>query len=284
MPLRLGQIVIGALTVHSYKKDAFTDEDVQTLQSMADQLAIAIDNAEKQKQLLEAETLKTIGETTSQSMHWVANQTMPIKYWIEQIEKKVLPVVRSMETSEEIKEDFFEGIEIIKENAQRIIEVKTGIMGTVREFELSAVNLKATIEAALRQINFPSEQIALDMVSPLPPVLADRVAIEEVFRNLFVNSVHALIDVPNPRLQIKVQPIGDSVEVYVIDNGEGIPGDKINHIWKPFFTMKAESGGTGVGLAYCRQAMVKMRGTIQVQSKPGQGTAFRLNFLIAPSK
>jgi GAF domain-containing protein/anti-sigma regulatory factor (Ser/Thr protein kinase) len=278
LPLKLGHNVIGALTVHSRQKDAFTDEDTQTLQSMADQLAIAIDNVKKQEKLVEAESLKSIAEATSQSMHWVANQTAPIQYWVNKIEETVEPIVRSKDIDELIQEDFFEGIGIIRENVNRILEVKTGIMGTAREFKSVQARLEDIIEKILRNLDFPPNCIEQSIAPQLPLVQVDPTAIEEVLRNLFVNAIQAMEDIKSPKLQIKVQYTepGKFVKVNVTDNGIGISDDKIRDIWKPFYTTKAGRGGTGVGLSYCLQAMHKMAGEISVESRIGQGTTFTL--------
>jgi GAF domain-containing protein len=278
LPLKIGDKVIGALTVHSRQQDAFTDEDVQTLQSMADQLAIAIDNVKKQENLLEAEALKGIAEATSQSMHWVANQTAPIQYWIKKIEDAVEPIISRDDVDERVQEDFFEGIDIIKENANLILEVKTGIMGTVREFKIVNVSLEDAIEEVVKNLDFPAQHIEQNIAAELPLIRVDRIAIQEVFRNLCVNAVHAMKDTSSPKLEIMAQrdESGDFVEVKVTDSGVGIPPDKIKDIWTPFYTTKAGAGGTGVGLSYCLQAMNKMGGEISVESEVGRGTTFIL--------
>lgn len=290
LPLKLGHKVIGVLAVHSRQKDAFSDEDTQTLQSMADQLAIAIDNVKKQEKLVEAETLKTIDEATSQAMHWVANKARPIKDYIERLDNEISPIIAESDFDENIQEDFFEAIEVIKQNASLILGVKQEIMGTAREFDMVKARLEDIVREVLKQIDFPAAQIRQDIAPDLPPVQVDRAAIEEVFRNLFVNAIHAMKaphtmkETKSPELQIKAQAIEteDFVEVRVIDNGTGIPVDKIKNIWTPFYTTKAGTGGTGVGLSYCLQAMHKMGGKITVESDIGQGTTFILILPVSP--
>lgn len=282
LPLKIGNRIIGALTVHSQRKDAFTIEDAQTLQSMADQLAIAIDNVQKQEKLLEAETLKTIDEATSQAMHWVANKARPINEYIERIEKEISPIILTYDVDERTQEDFFEAVEVIKQNTRLILDTKQEIMGTAREFELVNIRIKDIIQGVLKQIDIPSKQIELNVASELPQVWVDRVAMEEVFRNLFINAIQAMKNTELPRLQIKAQMAepNNFVEVRVIDNGGGIPADKIKNIWTPFYTTKAATGGTGVGLSYCLQAMHKMYGKISIESKVGKGTTFILKIPI----
>lgn len=280
LPLKISDTVIGALTVHSKEVNAFSDEDIQILQSMADQLAIAIDNVRKQKQLLDAETMRSIAETISQSMHWVANKMVPINIWINWIEKTLGSVINKYDINPEIKEGFSEAVEIIKENTNLILKVKTELMGAAREFELSNVNLENIIREVVRNLDFPTNNIKLDIAQDLPPIWADRIAVKEVFTNLFVNAIHALKDVKAPILQITtcLAESREFVEVKITDNGPGIPSDKIKDIWKPFYTTKAGEGGTGIGLSYCLQAIHKMGGKISVESEVGKGTTFILEF------
>ena len=279
LPLRLGVNVVGALTVHSRQVNAFNDEDVQTLQTMADQLAIAIENVKKQEKLVEGEALRSIAEVTSQSMHWVANQTMPIKTWIERIEKDIEPIIGNSDIDEEVQEDFFDAIEIIKENSTAILQLKTDIMGTVREFELESEVLEDIIERVLKNLDLQKEHFEQKFSPKLPMVRVDRAAIEEVFRNLFVNAIHAMKNRATTKLRVTARSVenGKYVKVKVIDNGSGIPPDKIKRIWTPFYTTKAGAGGTGVGLSYCLQAMHKMGGEISVESEVGHGTTFILD-------
>ncbi|MCB0208829.1 MAG: GAF domain-containing protein [Anaerolineae bacterium] len=290
LPLKLRYKVIGVLTVHSRQKNAFSDEDTQTLQSMADQLAIAIDNVKKQEKLVEAETLKTIDEATSQAMHWVANKARPIKDYIERLDREISPLITKSNVDETLQEDFFEAIEVIKQNASLILDVKQEIMGTARQFDLVKASLEAIVAKVLKQIDSPGVHIRQDIASDLPPVQVDCAAVEEVFRNLFVNAIHAMKplhmmkETESPELHIKAQTTktGDFVEVRIIDNGTGIAVDKIKHIWTPFYTTKAGTGGTGVGLSYCLQAMHKMGGKITVESDIGQGTTFILILPVSP--
>jgi signal transduction histidine kinase len=284
LPLKLGHKVFGALAVLSRQKDAFNDEDTQTLQSMADQLAIAIDNVKKQEKLVEAETLKTIDEATSQSMHWVANKARPIKDYIERIDQAISPIINEGDFDESILEDFFEAIDVIKQNTGLILDVKQEIMGTAREFELIKVRLADVVKAVLTQIDFPSGQLEANIDPELPLVQVDRPAMEEVLRNLIVNAIQAMQKMGSPELYIKAQTIEteDFVEVRIIDNGTGITANKIKNIWTPFYTTKVGAGGTGVGLSYCLQAMHKMGGKISVESEVGQGTTFTLMLPVYP--
>ncbi|MEW5956231.1 MAG: ATP-binding protein [Chloroflexota bacterium] len=85
LPLAVGQKVIGAVTVQSVEAAAFSDEDIFSLQAMANQLAIAIDNARQRRelekahaQLVQAKTFEAIATATGDAIHWIGNKAEPI--------------------------------------------------------------------------------------------------------------------------------------------------------------------------------------------------------------
>jgi signal transduction histidine kinase len=85
LPLAVGQRVIGAVTVQSVEPAAFTDEDITSLQAMANQLAIALDNAHQRRELEEthaelvrAKTFEAIATATGDAIHWIGNKAEPI--------------------------------------------------------------------------------------------------------------------------------------------------------------------------------------------------------------
>lgn len=92
LPLAIGDRVIGAVTVQSTAGAAFSDEDVSSLQAMANQLAIAIDNAYKRRELeethaelLRAKTFEAIATATGDAIHWIGNKAEPIGASAERI-------------------------------------------------------------------------------------------------------------------------------------------------------------------------------------------------------
>jgi signal transduction histidine kinase len=85
LPLAVGKRVIGAVTVQSVEAAAFSDEDISSLQAMANQLAIAIDNARKRRELeeahaelVQAKTFQAIAAATGDAIHWIGNKSEPI--------------------------------------------------------------------------------------------------------------------------------------------------------------------------------------------------------------
>jgi len=97
LPLLLGDEVIGALTVQSIEEAAFSDEDITSLQTMADQLSIAINNArlladlkEAHEELVRTKTFEAIATATSEAIHWVGNKAAPIPGSVARVTEDVV--------------------------------------------------------------------------------------------------------------------------------------------------------------------------------------------------
>ena len=137
------------------------------------------------------------------------------------------------------------------------------------------------------------EKVRLDLShdNDLLPIRADRRQLDQVLMNLVVNARDAMpdggevrietrnvfLDKPLERDRASVPP-GDYVTVRVIDQGTGIPADKLPKIFEPFFTTKRAGQGTGLGLSMAYGIIKQTGGFIFVDSVPGQGTTFSLYF------
>jgi len=95
-----------------------------------------------------------------------------------------------------------------------------------------------------------------------------------VFLNLFVNARDAMAE--GGELRIRTELVDSKIEITVQDSGTGISRENIKKIYDPFFTTKAVGKGTGLGLSVSYGIVQEHGGNISVESKLGQGTAFKL--------
>jgi signal transduction histidine kinase len=119
-----------------------------------------------------------------------------------------------------------------------------------------------------------SISIHSDFSLDLPPIMADRVQLQQVLMNLMLNSIEAMRGMNTPgKLTIKSQQ-DDSGQllISVMDTGVGVPPEKIAQIFNPFFTSKPE--GTGMGLAISRSIMGAHGGRLWAVSNPESGATF----------
>ena len=103
-------------------------------------------------------------------------------------------------------------------------------------------------------------------------VSADPDQIRRALRNLVLNALDAM---PNGgMLTIRTQNLDGKVALSVSDSGEGLTPEECERLFTPYYTTKQH--GTGLGLAIVQSVVSDHKGTISVQSEPGQGTTFRI--------
>lgn len=117
-----------------------------------------------------------------------------------------------------------------------------------------------------------SFSIVKDYSEGLPSVLADEMQFEQVVRNLEINAAHAMGNGGTLTLGTRTSKDGASVEFWITDTGHGIPEDKREQIFVPFYTTKEKGKGTGLGMYIIKKTVEQHRGYINVESKIGVGT------------
>jgi signal transduction histidine kinase len=101
--------------------------------------------------------------------------------------------------------------------------------------------------------------------------------IDQVFMNLITNAAQAVGErEPGGTIRIAAAARGDDVEITVSDDGPGIPAEVIPRIFDPFFTTKDVGEGSGLGLSIVHGIVDRHGGRIEVQSRIGEGTTFRI--------
>lgn len=116
--------------------------------------------------------------------------------------------------------------------------------------------------------------LVLDILPGTPPLLIDQTQARQGLLNLFRNAREAMPS--GGEIRVTAGPCEDGVLIEVEDNGNGIPPEKIDRIFDPFYTTK--DFGTGLGLAFVQQVMREHGGRITCRSRVGKGTAFGLHF------
>jgi PAS domain S-box-containing protein len=139
-------------------------------------------------------------------------------------------------------------------------------------------------ESLLRRAGGERVSLTLRLCAGKPIALIDRTQFEACLLNLVVNAVDA--SAPGSEITIETEIVAASTEdpaeggklvrVRVLDRGEGMTADVINHIFEPFFTTKPPGKGTGLGLSQVYGFVTQSGGEIQVQSTPGAGTCMNI--------
>ena len=129
--------------------------------------------------------------------------------------------------------------------------------------------LKETIELVTNQAKVQKIQIQLSVQKPVILVTGVSGLLQQVFMNIFLNAINAMPQ--GGVLSITVNTIEDRVIVRVTDTGVGIPAGELEKIFDPFHTSSPVGQGTGLGLSICYSIIRQHLGSIQAESRLGQG-------------
>ncbi len=156
--------------------------------------------------------------------------------------------------------------------------------------------LLSNMEVMLRRLLGEDISLAISLGEALGLIRADPSQVEQVIMNLAANARDAMprggrmrIATENCDDGIPVDPAseppqGPAVSLVVSDTGQGMDQDTLSHIFEPFFTTKEKGKGTGLGLSIVYGIVTQSGGTIDVSSRPGQGSTFMLRFPRLPRK
>ena len=153
-----------------------------------------------------------------------------------------------------------------------------------RQAEMKPVNMNQVVER-VTELLFESGVLKLftiskQLESALPTVLGDEILLEQMVRNLEINAAHAMGNQGILTLQSTLTKERSFVEFSVSDTGHGIPNDKRNQIFLPFFTTKEKGKGTGLGMYIVKQIVEQHQGYIEIDSTEGKGTTVMIGIPI----
>ena len=126
------------------------------------------------------------------------------------------------------------------------------------------------------QAIFHNIEIIKDLDPFLPRIMGNASQLKQVFMNMVVNAADAMSGNGKLTIQTRLTEDESMVQVAFTDTGMGIPEENMSKIFDPFFTTKEVGKGTGLGLAVCYGIVEKHGGRIEVESKVGEGTTFRI--------
>jgi GAF domain-containing protein len=279
LPLVVGGDLIGAVTVQSTEGAAFDDDDITSLQAMADHLAVAIRNAQLLRELeaahaelLRTKTYEAIATATLEAIHWVGNKALPISAGVERLTQDLGRLPRSEPGH---LASMHEDLEMIADSAALIVSVQEHLIGPAREEQPRPGLAEDVVKDTAVRLAVPAEMIAYEIAPDLPLVRADTTQLNRAFGYVLQNAVEAVEDADEKRITVEVAPVGDFVAVRIADTGPGIPEDDLDKIWAAFYTTKGAQHA-GLGLSAALQVLKQIEGQITVANAPAGGAVFEI--------
>jgi PAS domain S-box-containing protein len=177
---------------------------------------------------------------------------------------------------------YLDGLGRAVREAEELIEALLQLARTGQQsVSTEPIDLGAFLPALLVSLRLPAEAEVI-VADHWPTVMAEPILLRQVLQNLILNGLKFNRS-PAKRIELGWRPAGAAgYELFVRDNGIGIARRYQEQIFRPFQRLhtRYEYEGTGIGLAIVAKAVQKLRGSIRVESNPGQGSTF---FVILPS-
>lgn len=214
--------------------------------------------------------------------HEIMNSVAPISSLADTLKNRLQETIIKGASSDDF-EDLEAGFSTIKRRSEGLLKfaetyrnlnrITTLNLNKVYVRELFS-NLDRLMQPTMIQKNI---QLEINLKDPDICLQADVNLLDQVLINLLVNAIEATKGQPDPNILLSAYTTSDKkIIIKVADNGIGMSREIQEKIFIPFFSTKKQ--GSGIGLSLCKQIIMLHKGSIQVQSEEGKGTAFLLRF------
>jgi signal transduction histidine kinase len=214
--------------------------------------------------------------------HEIMNSVAPISSLAETLKNRLQASVHKMADTAAI-EDLEIGIDTIQRRSEGLLKFTETYrnLNKITTLNLQKVYIRELFGNLhqLMQPTFEQKGIELEIILRDPELClqADPSLLEQVLINLVVNAIEAVKEREQPKIVLSAELTTRKKTILkVADNGPGMPEELMDKIFIPFFSTK--KNGSGIGLSLCKQIVMLHRGTVQVHSVEGQGTAFSMQF------
>jgi two-component system NtrC family sensor kinase len=226
---------------------------------------------ELERRLVQADKLSSIGLLAAGVAHEVNTPLAVISTYAQTLAKQVGGDQQKSALLDKIAKQTFRASEIVNS----LLNFSRTSPRQFDEVDLARV-LRETLTLVGHQFDKAGIRVSLEIQEPLPPIRGNAGQLQQVFLNLYLNARDAMEQ--GGALEIKAWEGGRGVRVEIADTGPGIAPEHLRRIYDPFFTTKSARKGTGLGLSVTYGIVRDHGGLIEVESKPGEGTRFQLDF------
>jgi signal transduction histidine kinase/CheY-like chemotaxis protein len=259
----------------------FRGADLEMFFVLARQAVVAMENArlyadlrdyvrrveDSQQALLRAEKMAAAGRLTASIAHEVNNPLQSVQNCLHLAGREDLPPEKRREYFDLARNE----LDRLMKTMQRMLDFYRP--GAVKVERVDVLDLlKHVLSLTSQQLGQRQIHVTTDLPDSLPTIYAVSSQIQQIFFNLILNSFDAMP--AGGDLKITARELNQGVEMTFQDNGPGIPEDRRNNIFEPFFSTK--EGGTGLGLTVSYNIVTAHGGTLDLADQNGSGACFRL--------
>ena len=252
------------------KGDRFTREDVNLLNTISDQMSIAIKNAKLYKEKIHAEKLASIGMMSATFAHEIRNPLTSLKTFAQLIPEKY----NDAEFRNKFSKIVLSEIDRINGLIEDLLDFsqKKASPG-INDFDVTMI-LDETVDYVRNRLEFEEKPISIEKQYDGNgfSLSGNSEKLKHAFVNIINNGCQSMSG--EGVLIVDVSPNGKNIDIAITDSGEGIPPDEIEKIFDPFVTTKEM--GMGIGLAISKKIIEDHGGKIKVKSRVSKGTTFTI--------
>lgn len=239
-------------------------------------VVILRDITEKRQQAartLESERVSAITLLAAGVAHEIGNPLNSLHIHLQLMERDL----RDLPASTQKK--LGKSVKVAREEVARLDYIISQFLGAVRPtpLQLSRVSVNQLLGEVLEfmstEIKNRGVKVQAQFFPQIPETMLDANQVKQAFFNLIKNSLHAMSS--GGKLTVKTDDLGDHIVVTIADTGEGIDPERIKKIFEPFYTTKET--GSGLGLLIVERVVREHGGWVEVSSKKGKGTTFRIS-------
>ena len=255
-------------------KSSFNDEHLMLMMTIAGQAALAIEDTQFYRAMVQSERLAVMGQTIANLSHHVKNILQGVSggnYLVDEgLKNGDLEIVRK-------------GWEIVQRNQDRISNLVMDMLSYSkhREPNLVSGDLRLLIDDIVQLVKSRPAAAGAEIVwqRPSSPLMAnfDSDAIHRALLNVVSNAIDAVAGIDGGRVLIEAEVTDETAQIRVMDNGPGIAEEDAQRIFAPFESTKG-SAGTGLGLPVSQKILREHGGDISLFSRPGEETCFLLHW------
>lgn len=256
---------------------------------------------EQEKNLIQADKMATLGILVSGVAHEINNPNnfiMLNSQNLLEIWRQVSPILERAERDygdvqvagmewEELRDEVEKTLKGIGDGTERIEKIVRSLKDFARQESGrmdQKVCLNKVVESSLvilaNMIKKSTHKFHVEYAPDLPPINGNFQRIEQVVINLVSNACQSLTDM-SQSVTIHTRHRDDSVQIVIRDQGCGIDKEDLGRVFDPFYTTKRDNGGTGLGLSISYTIVQDHKGSLLVDSSPGEGSEVLLKFPVA---
>ena len=232
------------------------------------------DRDELERRLVQADKLSSIGLLAAGVAHEVNTPLAVISTYAQLLAKQISDDEQKSKLLDKIAKQTFRASEIVNS----LLSFSRTSPTEFVEVDVSKV-IQETLSLVEHQLEKSGVAVKLDAPSTLPPIKGNSGKLQQVFLNLFLNARDAMD--AGGTLTVHAWSEGGFARIDVADNGQGIAPEHLERIYDPFFTTKGARKGTGLGLAVTYGIVREHGGSIEVESRVGAGSRFRVELPLA---